>query len=51
MHGWTVASVIRAAGYEVEQHEVTTDDGYKLRMERLPRKGTPVLEHCCKILA
>lgn len=39
-HVWTVASVIKAAGYKVEQHTVTTDDGYKLRMERLPRKGS-----------
>lgn len=36
---WTVGSVIQAAGYELEQHEVTTDDGYILRMERMPRRG------------
>ena len=38
---WTAAEVIKAAGYPLEQHTVITDDGYKLRMERLPRTGAP----------
>ena len=38
---WTAAEVIKAAGYPLEQHTVITKDGYKLRMERLPRTGTP----------
>ena len=37
---WTAAEVIKAAGYPLEQHTVTTSDGYILRMERLPRHGT-----------
>ncbi|KAL0031744.1 hypothetical protein WJX79_004834 [Trebouxia sp. C0005] len=36
---WTAAEVIKAAGYPLEQHTVTTSDGYILRMERLPRHG------------
>ena len=39
---WTAAEVIKAAGYPLEQHTVITDDGYKLRMERLPRTGAPL---------
>lgn len=35
-------------GYEVEEHQVTTDDGYILTMQRIPNPGgTPVfLAHC-----
>ncbi len=40
---WTAAEVIKAAGYPLEQHTVTTSDGYILRMERLPRHGTVLL--------
>ncbi len=40
---WTAAEVIKAAGYPLEQHTVTTSDGYILRMERLPRHGTALL--------
>ncbi|KAL3139966.1 hypothetical protein ABBQ38_004253 [Trebouxia sp. C0009 RCD-2024] len=36
---WTAAEVIQAAGYPLEEHTVITSDGYKLRMERLPRTG------------
>ena len=39
---WTAAEVIKAAGYPLEQHTVITTDGYKLRMERLPRTGAPL---------
>lgn len=39
---WTAAEVIKAAGYPLEQHTVITTDGYKLRMERLPRTGVPL---------
>ncbi len=41
---WTAAEVIKAAGYPLEQHTVTTSDGYVLRMERLPREGTHLLD-------
>ena len=37
---WTAAEVIKAAGYPLEEHTVTTVDGYILRMERIPRIGT-----------
>ena len=40
---WTAAEVIKAAGYPLEQHTVTTSDGYILRMERLPRHGIALL--------
>ena len=45
---WTAAEVIKAAGYPLEQHTVTTSDGYILRMERLPRHGLTLfaLHHC-----
>ncbi|GFR48097.1 hypothetical protein Agub_g9782 [Astrephomene gubernaculifera] len=32
-------AVIRAAGYPHELHTVTTEDGYVLRLERIPRPG------------
>jgi pimeloyl-ACP methyl ester carboxylesterase len=34
----TTSSVIRAAGYPLEEHALTTSDGYRLTMQRLPRK-------------
>ncbi|GIL73386.1 hypothetical protein Vretimale_17555 [Volvox reticuliferus] len=34
-----VLSVIRDAGYPHELHTVTTEDGYVLRLERIPRPG------------
>ena len=44
---WTAVEVIKEAGYPVEQHTVTTEDGYVLRMERLPRHGMPSNLLCC----
>ena len=29
-----------AAGYPLQLHTVTTEDGYLLRMERIPRLGS-----------
>ena len=37
---WTAADVIRQAGYPLEEHTVTTSDGYVLQMERIPRAGS-----------
>lgn len=34
----TTSSVIRAAGYPLEEHTMVTSDGYELTMQRLPRK-------------
>ena len=39
----SAADIIRLAGYPVEEHTVTTADGYILLMERMPRHG----EHLC----
>ena len=36
---FATADVIRAAGYGLEEHTVTTTDGYILRMERIPKLG------------
>ena len=47
---WTAAEVIKAAGYPLEEHTVITADGYKLRMERLPRTGAPLGMHVSTIL-
>lgn len=35
----TAGDVIRQAGYPLEEHTVTTSDGYVLQMERMPRRG------------
>ena len=35
----TAGDVIRAAGYPLEEHTVTTSDGYIQKMERIPRHG------------
>ncbi len=35
----TTSSVIRAAGYPLEEHAVTTSDGYVLTMQRLPQRN------------
>ena len=46
----TAADIIRLAGYPVEEHTVTTADGYILLMERIPRHGLPLAVHglaCC----
>ena len=34
------------AGYPVEEHTVTTSDGYVLVMERIPRHGALLHAHC-----
>ncbi|EIE26467.1 hypothetical protein COCSUDRAFT_39557 [Coccomyxa subellipsoidea C-169] len=34
----TAGDVIRQAGYPLEEHTVTTSDGYVLQMERMPRR-------------
>ena len=35
----SAGDVIRAAGYPLEEHTVTTSDGYIQQMERIPRHG------------
>jgi len=41
-----VPDLIRKCGYQVETHEVTTEDGYKLEMHRIPSRGPVVfLQH------
>ncbi|KAI8465067.1 MAG: Alpha/Beta hydrolase protein [Monoraphidium minutum] len=35
------AAIIRMAGYPLETYTVVTEDGYVLRMERIPRPGAP----------
>jgi hypothetical protein len=35
----SAADMIKLAGYPLELHTVTTEDGYILRMERIPRPG------------
>ncbi|RMZ55129.1 hypothetical protein APUTEX25_005407 [Auxenochlorella protothecoides] len=37
---WTVADAILRAGYPLESHIVTTEDGYILTMQRIPRKDS-----------
>ena len=39
----TAGDVIRAAGYPLEEHTVTTSDGYVQQMERIPRHGALLL--------
>ncbi|EFN54341.1 hypothetical protein CHLNCDRAFT_24871 [Chlorella variabilis] len=36
---WTASDVILREGYPLEQHSVTTSDGYVLQMHRIPRHG------------
>jgi hypothetical protein len=36
--GWTAADVVAEAGYPLEEHVVTTSDGYVLTMHRIPRR-------------
>jgi len=38
MSVWTASDVIVQAGYPLEEHVVTTSDGYILTMQRIPRK-------------
>lgn len=35
----SAGDIIRAAGYPLEEHTVTTSDGYIQQMERIPRHG------------
>lgn len=37
---WTASDAILRAGYPLEEHVVTTDDGYVLHMQRVPKKST-----------
>lgn len=37
-----VPDLIRASGYQVETHPVTTEDGYILELHRIPSTGKPV---------
>lgn len=43
----TAGDVIRQAGYPLEEHTVTTSDGYVLQMERMPRRG--LLPYHCNL--
>lgn len=42
---WTASDVIIQAGYPLEEHVITTSDGYILTMQRIPRKGEPPSGH------
>lgn len=37
----TAADIILQAGYDLEEHTVTTSDGYIMQMQRIPRHSTP----------
>ena len=37
---WTASDIILQAGYPLEEHIVTTSDGYILTMQRIPRKDS-----------
>lgn len=37
---WTASDIILQAGYPLEEHVVTTSDGYILTMQRIPRKDS-----------
>lgn len=39
MHALTAADAILRAGYPLEEHTVTTRDGYVLQLHRIPRRG------------
>lgn len=39
MHALTAADAILRAGYPLEEHTVTTQDGYVLQLHRIPRRG------------
>jgi len=39
-HVWTASDAILRAGYPLEEHSVTTSDGYLLQIHRLPRRGS-----------
>ena len=39
----SVPQLIEESGYKVEVHEVTTSDGFKLQLHRIPSPGEPVL--------
>ena len=36
---WTASDAILAAGYPLEEHTLTTSDGYLLTLHRIPRRG------------
>ncbi|KFM23313.1 Lysosomal acid lipase/cholesteryl ester hydrolase [Auxenochlorella protothecoides] len=38
-HVWTASDFVLRAGYPLEEHTVTTSDGYILTMHRIPRTG------------
>ena len=38
LHTYTAADAILRAGYPLEEHSVTTEDGYVLQMHRIPRR-------------
>ena len=39
----SVPQLIEESGYKVEVHEVTTSDGFRLQLHRIPSPGQPVL--------
>ncbi len=39
LHVFTASDAILRAGYPLEEHSVTTSDGYVLQMHRIPRRG------------
>ncbi|KAL4536596.1 hypothetical protein Ndes2437B_g06008 [Nannochloris sp. 'desiccata'] len=39
LHVFTASDAILRAGYPLEEHSVTTSDGYILQMHRIPRRG------------
>lgn len=42
LHASTLLDVLQS-GYPAEEHKVTTTDGYRLRMDRIPRSGKRVV--------
>ena len=47
----TAADIIRQAGYPLEEHEVISQDGYIMRMERMPNKGRFFVQCCIGFLS
>jgi len=39
LHVFTASDAILRAGYPLEEHSITTSDGYVLQMHRIPRRG------------
>eukprot|EP00698_Gefionella_okellyi_P025196 TRINITY_DN9127_c0_g1_i1.p1 TRINITY_DN9127_c0_g1~~TRINITY_DN9127_c0_g1_i1.p1 ORF type:complete len:383 (+),score=71.67 TRINITY_DN9127_c0_g1_i1:78-1226(+) len=42
-HAQNVTQIIESFGYVCEQHYATTDDGFVLSIQRIPRPGSPIV--------